>query len=281
MGWMGLMLACLTLLAAPAQATVVRLNTALGKLDIALYDASAPRTVANFLGYVTRRDFDTTFFHRSIPGFVLQGGGYTWIDAVSRVGEVHSAPPVANEFSPTRLNTRGTVAMARIGGLPDSATSEFFVNLAANSFLDTTDGGFTVFGRVTGPGMLTVDAFAALPTQSRGAGFEDLPVIGNPPLKAFIQRSNLAMVETAEVLIDTTEADRIFNYLEAAYPQYAPTTGISTTGAGYYYRYYAATDVYVGTANGQLYCLVPALGGQIQPLGSVAEWLGIAAAAGY
>jgi hypothetical protein len=98
-------------------------------------------------------------------------------------------------------------------------------------------------------------------------------------------RPNMVLVERMEELPAKTSlgaADRVFNYLEAAYPQYAPPGG-ATTGAalGYDYRHYAATGAYVGTKDGMLYYLVPAISPDIQPLGSVTEWLGIAQANGY
>lgn len=269
-----------------ASATLVRLNTVLGPIDITLYDAEAPKSVANFLGYVERGDYRDSFFHRSVPGFVVQGGGYWWDRTVAtgNIKSVVAKPPVQNEFSATRSNRRGTVAMAKLGGDPNSATSQWFVNLVNNAGnLDNQNGGFTVFGKVTAPGMAVVDAIAARQVVNAGSPFDALPVMSVPTAKW--TADNLVMVDSAVVLPDPatlSDSDRIFNYLEAAYPQYvAPANAVSTTIEGYYVRYYARTNAYVGTANGNVYYLVPAISNEIQLLGSMADWLGVAAGAGY
>lgn len=139
----------------------LRMQTDLGGIDIELFDVGAPQTVANFLNYVNRGDYDGTFIHRNVPGFVLQMGGYSFNPDDGDFfgsGTVHidTDPPVVNE--PGISNLRGTIAMAKIGNDPDSATSEFYFNLADNSAnLDNQNGGFTVFGDVTGNGMDTID----------------------------------------------------------------------------------------------------------------------------
>jgi peptidyl-prolyl cis-trans isomerase A (cyclophilin A) len=133
---------------------------ALGTIDLQLLERQAPLSVANFLGYVNAGTYDHTVMHRSEPGFVVQGGGYTptGVD-ISPPG----TPTVPNEFSPQRSNVRGTVAYAKANGLPNSATSEFFFNLSDdNAGLDASNGGFTVFARVLGSGMTVADAIAAL-----------------------------------------------------------------------------------------------------------------------
>ncbi|MEI6413604.1 MAG: peptidylprolyl isomerase [Pseudomonadota bacterium] len=260
-----------------SQATTVTLQTTLGKVEIALFDAAAPRTVANFLGYVNGKAYNSSFFHRSVPGFIIQGGGYTWNEAALSVAKVPASPPVANEFSANRSNLRGTLAMAKIGGNPNSATTEWFVNLADNSAnLDNQNGGFTVFGQVI-DGMAVVDAIAALPVVNASGVFGNLPVV-TPP-SGQIHQANLVMVDTASV---NNDPDRVFAYLEATYPQYlAPIPAVSTTGFGFYYRYYPNTMAYVGTANGMLYYLGPASGNQVEPLGLMDSWLNTAAQAGY
>ncbi|MEM9176846.1 MAG: peptidylprolyl isomerase, partial [Myxococcota bacterium] len=140
----------------------VLVETSLGPMMLELYPNMAPGTVANFLAYVNDGDFDGVIFHRSVPGFVIQGGGFR------EQGGAYDAIPVdgtiANE--PCLSNTRGTIAMARIGGQPDSATSQWFVNLVDNTGLDASDGvGFTAFGRVVFGGMAVADAIAALPIE--------------------------------------------------------------------------------------------------------------------
>jgi len=126
-----------------------------GFVEIELFDTVAPETVANFLNYVNDGDYDGTFIHRNIPDFILQMGGFIFDPAQGDFfaeGTTHipTDPPVINEFDPlTMSNVRGTIAMAKLGGDPDSATSEFFFNLADNSEnLDNQNGGFTVFAQV-------------------------------------------------------------------------------------------------------------------------------------
>jgi len=139
---------------------VVAVDTPLGSLDIALFPNTAPTTVQNFLDYMNAGDYDGALFHRSVPGFVIQAGGFT--EVAGSYAVIPTAPPIPNE--PCLSNTRGTVAMARLGGQPNSATSQWFVNLADNLFLDSADGvGFTAFGRVLPHSLPVADAIAALP----------------------------------------------------------------------------------------------------------------------
>lgn len=162
-----------------ACATTVRLTTSVGAIDIVLHDDAAPRTVANFLAYVNSGAYRNSFVHRSVPGFVIQGGGFIWDDATNRSVAVPAKPPVVNEFSASRPNRRGTVAMAKLASSPNSATSQWFINLADNSAnLDNQNGGFTVFGEVSAGSMAVVDAIAALPLVNAGSSFDALPVIG-------------------------------------------------------------------------------------------------------
>lgn len=275
-------MAVLLFLPLAGQATVVRLQTVLGVVDIALFDGEAPRTVANFLGYVNRGAYNSSFIHRSVPGFVIQGGGYIWDTGVM---QVTAGAPVANEFSATRSNLRGTLAMAKLGGNPDSATSQWFINLADNvANLDNQNGGFTVFGRVAGNGMAVVDAIAALTTVNAGGAFELLPLT-SVPASGQVGQSQLVMVSAAAALPGAgaaSDSERLFNYLEAAFPQYlAPASQSTATAIGYTYRYYPATGAYIGTANGTLYYLGPASGNAIIALGSLADWLAVSAQAGY
>ncbi len=145
--------------------TAVRLQVRLGaehkSIDLALFDAETPATVANFLSYIEAGLYTDNFFHRSVPGFIIQGGGFRFLDATT-FDIVPPSPPVRNE--PGISNLRGTIAMAKLGHDPHSATSQWFINLADNSSnLDLQNGGFTVFGRVLGSGMAVADEIAALP----------------------------------------------------------------------------------------------------------------------
>ncbi len=161
-----------------AMAKTVLIETPLGDIEIELLEEDAPKTVANFLNYIENNRYDKTFIHRNMPGFIIQGGGFTFVDG--ETSGVQTFPPVENEFKVS--NTRGTLAMAKLGDQPDSATSQWFINLADNSSnLDNQNGGFTVFARVVGDGMDVVDAINALPTWNAssvfGSAFTDLPLI--------------------------------------------------------------------------------------------------------
>jgi peptidyl-prolyl cis-trans isomerase A (cyclophilin A) len=158
-----------------AAATVVRFNSVMGTINVRLYDSATPLTTANFLNYATGGDWIDTFIHRSVPGFVVQGGGFRYPSDAIGVQSVPQDPPVMNE--PGISNLRGTIAMAKLGGDPNSATNQWFFNLADNSAnLDNQNGGFTAFGRVVGNGMTVVDAIAALPRVNAGSPFDTLPV---------------------------------------------------------------------------------------------------------
>ena len=274
------------LVAAPAwaQDTMVRLNTSQGLIDIRLYDSAAPLTVANFLVYLRKGAYTGTFFHRSAPGFVFQGGGWSWPNATAPVVKTTAATAIQNEFSVTRPNVRGTVAMAKQAGNANSATVEWFFNLANNTTIlgVTNNGGFAVFGKVTSSGMAVVDAMAKLRIVNAGSPFDTLPVTTT--------NTNLTPADLVRVLSvselrtgpQLTDSDRLFNYLEAAYPQFlSPAGAVSTTGSGYYYRYYAATNSYVGTQGGEVFYLVPAINDNINLLGPLSTWLATAAAEGY
>lgn len=137
---------------------LVRLNTSLGDVVLQLVD-DAPVTTANFLQYVEDGFYDGTIFHRVATDFVVQGGGFL----PGMIQQAGLRDPIVNEFDALRSNVRGTVAMAKLGSDPDSATSQFFVNISDNSAnLDNQNGGFTVFATVI-EGMDVVDAIAAVP----------------------------------------------------------------------------------------------------------------------
>jgi cyclophilin family peptidyl-prolyl cis-trans isomerase len=151
----------------------VRLVTNRGAVVLALRPGKAPETVANFLAYVRAGHYDGTIFHRVIPGFMIQGGGYT-----PAFEEKPTREPIRNEADNGLHNGVGTVAMARTGR-PHSATDQFFINVADNGFLDhrgkTPRGwGYAVFGEVVA-GMDTVRAIAETPTGSGGPFPKDVP----------------------------------------------------------------------------------------------------------
>ncbi len=160
-----------------SQATVVEVRTVLGNFQINLFDETTPLTVQNFLQYVNSGAYANNVVHRSVDGFVIQSGGFTYVGP-SSLGDVATGSPVNNE--PVLSNVRGTIAMAKLGGNENSATSQWFINLddnsAGSSSLDTQNGGFTVFGQVLGDGMDIVDAIAALPTYNFGGAASSIPL---------------------------------------------------------------------------------------------------------
>ncbi len=157
---------------------VLSLNTNQGPIVMELFPETTPITVDNFLNYVNRGDYVNSIFHRSVPGFVIQGGGFTTSSATftgtSQFTTIPTDPAITNEFHLS--NTRGTVAMAKVGGDPNSATDQFFVNLSdSNTFLDSSNGGFTVFGQVLD--MTPVDQIAAIPVdKSNSSPYGELPL---------------------------------------------------------------------------------------------------------
>jgi peptidyl-prolyl cis-trans isomerase A (cyclophilin A) len=149
---------------------MVRFETSLGDFTIDLFDKEAPVTVQNFLDYVDAGHFDGTVFHRVIPGFVVQGGGMT-----EDMRQKPTRAPIRNEADNGLKNRRGTLSMARTND-PHSATSQFFINLVDNAFLDPGRGGagYAVFACVT-EGMSVVDAMAKVKT-GRRPPHDDVPV---------------------------------------------------------------------------------------------------------
>jgi peptidyl-prolyl cis-trans isomerase A (cyclophilin A) len=149
---------------------MIRFETNLGSFTVELMEKEAPVSAANFLKYVDDGFFDGTIFHRVIPGFVIQGGGFT-----EDMSQKRTHPPIKNEADNGVKNKRGTLSMARTNDI-NSATSQFFVNLKDNDFLDHSKGnfGYAVFGRIT-EGMDVIDKIAAVET-GRRRGHEDVPV---------------------------------------------------------------------------------------------------------
>jgi cyclophilin family peptidyl-prolyl cis-trans isomerase len=151
----------------------VVLETSKGRIVIELYLQKAPETVVNFLDYVDAKFYDGTIFHRVIPNFMIQGGGFR-SDMKRKPGK----GPIKNEADRGLKNDRGTIAMARTGD-PHSATAQFFINTANNDFLDhknkTQQGwGYAAFGKVV-EGMNVIDAISAVKTTKRGS-YRDVPV---------------------------------------------------------------------------------------------------------
>lgn len=169
-----LLLALTAALPNTANATIVRVETVLGDFEINLYDNATPATVANFLNYVQTGAYTDSIFHRSVSGFIVQSGGFS-TDLNAQISAIATNPAVVNE--PVYSNVSGTIAMAKLGGDPNSATSQWFINLANNAAnLDGQNGGFTVFGEVTGNGMTIIDALEALPKFAFASPLGELPL---------------------------------------------------------------------------------------------------------
>jgi cyclophilin family peptidyl-prolyl cis-trans isomerase len=200
-------------------------HTSLGDISVQLYPDVAPQTVANFLNYVNSGAYQNSIIHRSVPGFVIQGGGFQ-VQNSSIIATPTNAP-VVNEFHIS--NTRGTIAMAKLGNNPNSATSQWFFNLADNSnSLDsggnptTSDGGFTVFGKITDAASLAVmDEIAGLPTynlSSTNPAFNQTPLAnyqgsGNAQFSNLVTVSSITPAAGAHILWDNTDGTAsIWNY---------------------------------------------------------------------
>ena len=149
---------------------MIRFETSLGSFTVELFAQDAPVTTKNFLDYVDAGHFDGTVFHRVIPGFVIQGGGLA-----ADMRQKPTRAPIRNEADNGLKNRRGTLSMARTNE-PHSATSQFFVNLVDNAFLDPGRGGagYAVFGCVT-EGMDVIDRIATVKTGNK-AGHQDVPL---------------------------------------------------------------------------------------------------------
>lgn len=184
---LGFALSASFMTAQSANATIVLFQTTKGDFQVNLYDKTVPETVKNFLAYVNAGAYDNTVITRGIPKFIIQGGGYTYKTTNGKLSltQVPTKAPVINE--PVYSNKRGTIAMAKLAGNPNSATNEWFINLADNSAgspqLDVTNGGYTVFGEVifTGSidGMFWVDSIAELnaPFIEKNKYFDGIPFV--------------------------------------------------------------------------------------------------------
>lgn len=182
-------------------------NTTLGTIPVLLTPGTTPKTVANFKSYVDKGAYANSIVHRSVPGFVWQAGGFR-LNSTPGIEQVATDPPVQNEFGAS--NVRGTIAMAKLGSDPNSATSQFFFNQsdtnAAN--LDKQNGGFTVFGRVVGDsGLAVMDAIATTPVPSPSvyaSPLDSIPLV-NYKTGSPVEPENLVLIK------DVTMADEAFS----------------------------------------------------------------------
>jgi peptidyl-prolyl cis-trans isomerase A (cyclophilin A) len=158
------------LMAAPEKATHVLINTSFGEIELELADTKAPISTQNFLGYVDSGFYNNTIFHRVIPGFMVQGGGFT-----QYMVQKPTKDPIKNEAQNGLHNVRGTIAMARTASV-NSATSQFFINTNDNAMLDNgvRDYGYAVFGKVV-KGMDVVDQIVNAQTTTQ-KGMQNVPI---------------------------------------------------------------------------------------------------------
>lgn len=181
-------------------------DTSLGTIPVLLTPSTTPKTVTNFLNYVNKGAYTNSVVHRSVPGFVWQAGGYQ-LSSGSQLTTTPADAPVQNEFGAS--NVRGTIAMAKLGSDPNSATSQFFFNESDSnaSNLDNQNGGFTVFGHVVGAaGLAVMDAIAAVPVPSPGplkSPLDSIP-LQNYTAGSSVQTSNLVLIK------DVTTANELF-----------------------------------------------------------------------
>ncbi|MDX1678381.1 peptidylprolyl isomerase [Arsukibacterium sp.] len=168
--------ATMLLLSQQAFATIVQVKTSLGDFEVNLFDETTPVTVQNFLNYVNSGRYNQTVIHRSVPGFIIQGGGFRFVQQLP-LTPIQTNAAIVNE--PKLSNVRATIAMAKLPGNPNSATSQWFINLADNSAgspkLDIVEGAYSVFGQISAADMEVVMAIASLPTYNFN-GLQGLPL---------------------------------------------------------------------------------------------------------
>lgn len=178
-------------------------HTNMGNFCIELFEPHTPVTTANFLNYITSGAYTHGMFHRSVPSFVIQGGGFKIVDTSNgkTLAPVTTFGPIKNEFKIS--NTRGTVAMAKLSGDPNSATSQWFVNLNDKNSqnLDFQNGGFTVFGRIIFDGMLVFDTIEQLPIVNLGSSFSDTPLVNYSGSQVLAE--NFVQIDQVEVFDPT------------------------------------------------------------------------------
>jgi len=217
-------------LVAVAQDTIVRFKTNLGDIDVQMMPAAAPLSVANFLGYVRRGDFNNTIFHRSVSNFVIQGGGFNTSRSQINVGS-----SVRLEYR--EANVRGTIAMARSTSI-NSAANEWYFNTVDNTRTlgPTNGGGYTVFGRiVNSAGLGVMDRIAAVPIYNFGAPFDTLPLqnyrSGTPTTANYVVVTSVAVLEASSLVPTVNEGGAVTVTGFGGFPTAAPGSWIEIYGA--------------------------------------------------
>jgi len=209
--WLATLISSAFALPQLAGATIVTFETVMGPFEVNLYDNGTPATVANFLDYVSSDAYSNSIYHRSVPGFIVQGGGFIFDDITLAITPLITIPAVVNE--PMFSNVAGTIAMAKLGNDSNSATSQWFFNLVDNSGgnaqLDTQNAGFTVFGEVDANGMAILNAIATLQTfdlrATLGDAFGQLPLQNYTP-PADPDGTNLMLITAISVTDMTVDS---------------------------------------------------------------------------
>ena len=222
-------------LSAPfAQATIVEFQTSQGNFKVNLHDETTPKTVANFLNYVTDEDYAETIIHRVKPDFVMQGGGF-YFDGALPLKKIDTDSAVTNEA--VYSNVRGTIAMAKSEGNANSATSQWFINLkdnsAGNAQLDLQNSGFSVFGEVvvdeSEDGMAIVDAISSLPQCINS----DIPVVDNSAsLCSSPSAENFVTIYSVTVVDDSPTTDANLNSVQNTLINQPPVEASTSSSGG-------------------------------------------------
>jgi peptidyl-prolyl cis-trans isomerase A (cyclophilin A) len=207
-----------------SQATVVEIRTSLGNVQVNLFDNTTPQTVANFLSYVSSGAYVNNVVHRVEPNFVVQAGGFSFSGDFPELDVVATGTPVQNEAKLSNL--RGTIAMAKQGGNVNSATSQWFFNVANNSAnLDVQNGGFTVFGQVLGDGMNVIDAIAAVNRFNAGGA------LGSIPLRNFTAADAANSVTVTEDNLVIISDVVVVDAAVSTHPEIVPTNNTLINGS--------------------------------------------------
>ena len=225
-------IAALMMASASASATIVEFTTSHGNFTVNLHDETTPITVNNFLKYINDGDYNNTVVHRVVPDFVIQAGGFEFTGTLP-LNPIATDSTIQNE--PVYSNVRGTIAMAKVNGNENSATSQWFVNLVDNSAgapaLDSTNGGFTVFGEII-EGMDNIDAISALslcgstpmPNYTAEQCSDSTFVPGN---------ENFVTIETVTIIDGTVNTDdSLAGVKNTSVPVTTPTTPTTPTSNG-------------------------------------------------
>jgi peptidyl-prolyl cis-trans isomerase A (cyclophilin A) len=235
-------LLCTSLLCASftpvVHATIVEFQTSQGNFQVNLFDNSTPETVDNFLQYIDEQHYTNSLVHRVADNFVVQGGGYSF-DGTLPLTRLETNAAVTNE--PVYSNVKGTIAMAKLGNSPNSATDQWFFNLANNaSNLDVQNGGFTVFGQIIDDGMDIIEKISQLTLCNTGS-LEGIPMVIDdgqqctdltaPGLENFVVIEQITIVDSSQV----TDADLSPAKNTLITSSEAPDSGSSSGGGAFYW----------------------------------------------